>query len=241
MATYVLVHGGWDGGWFWRPVARRLQSAGHEVFTATLTGSGERVHLASPHVDLNTHILDVVNLLAFEDLRDVMLVGYSYSGMVVTGVAERVPERIRRLIYLDAFVPRDGQSLANILGAQVMTGFEQRATMLGDGWRVPFGNPDADRRTDVLLAAVRQPVAIQHPDAAQLPRTYILCTEKPDTPLFSPFKDAAREARAAGWGYYELPTGHTPMETMPGELSALLAMLAIPTAHPPNSPYGDTG
>src|SRR5207248_3061546 len=115
MATFVLVHGGWDGGWFWRPVARRLQSDGHDAFTATLTGSGERVHLASPDVDLTTHILDIVNLLAFEDLQDVMLVGYSYSSMIVTGVVERVPERIRHLIYLDAFVPRDGQSLADIL------------------------------------------------------------------------------------------------------------------------------
>ncbi|MHB8644363.1 MAG: alpha/beta fold hydrolase [Thermomicrobiales bacterium] len=230
MAIFVLVHGGWDGGWFWRPVARRLQSDGHDVFTATLTGSGERVHLASPDVDLNTHILDIVNILAFEGLQDVMLVGYSYSGMVVTSVAERVPERIRHLIYLDAFVPHDGQSLADILGSQVMSGFEERARMLGDGWRVPFGNPNADRRTDVMLAPMRQPVTVQRPDAARLPHTYILCTEKPDNPLFAPFKDAAREAQAAGWGYHELPTGHTPMETMPEELSALLSTLATTSA-----------
>ena len=98
MATYVLVHGGWDGGWAWRDVARELQAAGHEAFTPTLTGSGERVHLASPEVDLDTHVLDVANVLIYEDLHDVILVGSSSGGMVTTGVAERVPERISHLI-----------------------------------------------------------------------------------------------------------------------------------------------
>src|SRR5688572_12471656 len=111
MATFVLVHGGWDGGWAWRSVAKDLQAAGHEVFTPTLTGSGERVHLASPEIGLDTHIQDIVNVLRFENLSDVLLVGHSYGGMVITGVAEQMPERIDQLIYLDAFAPRDGESL----------------------------------------------------------------------------------------------------------------------------------
>ena len=96
MATYVLVHGGWDGGWAWRGVARALRASGDEVFTPTLTGSGERVHLASPEVGLDTHIEDVANVLRYEALREVVLVGLSYGGMVITGVAERAPERIRQ-------------------------------------------------------------------------------------------------------------------------------------------------
>src|SRR4051812_14926460 len=113
MATFVLVHGGWDGAWAWRSIARELQMAGHEVFTPTLTGSGERVHLASPEIDLNTHILDVSNVLHYEKLEDIILVGYSYGGMVVTGVAEQMPERLRQIIYLDAFVPQNGLSVAD--------------------------------------------------------------------------------------------------------------------------------
>src|SRR5579871_2677956 len=110
MATFVLVHGGWDGGWAWRAIANDLRAAGHEVFTPTMTGSGERVHLASPAIDLSTHVTDIANVLRYEDLYDVILVGSSYGGIVITGVAEVVPERLRQLVYLDAFVPQDGQS-----------------------------------------------------------------------------------------------------------------------------------
>ena len=101
MAAYVLVGGGWLGGWCWKPVARRLREEGHDVYPVTLTGLGERVHLASPEVDLETHITDVVNLIGFEDLREVVLLGHSYAGVVVTGAADRVPERISQLVYLD--------------------------------------------------------------------------------------------------------------------------------------------
>ncbi len=105
MATFVLVHGAFAGGWYMRPLASCLQAAGHEVYRPTLTGFGERVHLASPAVDLDTHIQDIVHVLYYEDLSDVVLVGKSYSGMVITGVAERMPERLRHLIYVEAAVP----------------------------------------------------------------------------------------------------------------------------------------
>ena len=116
MAIYVLVHSAWAGGWMWRSVARELRAAGHEAFTPTLTGLGERVHLANPEIDLDTHVLDVVNLVRFERLERVVLVGHSYGGMVISGVAERVPASIARLVYLDAFVPRSGESVADQLG-----------------------------------------------------------------------------------------------------------------------------
>ena len=226
MATYVTVHGAWDGGWFWRPVARHLQEAGHEVFTTTLTGSGERVHLASPEVDLATHVEDVVNVLCYEDLREVILVGHSYGGMVITGAAERVPDRLARLVYLDAFVPQDGQSLADLLPAEVVAAFEERARTLGDGWRIPHDPPDADRRTDFPLAAMRQPLAVRNPAAAQLPRAYIACAESRGVPLFAHFSEAEARAQREGWDCRELPTGHVPMQTMPRELADSLLTFA---------------
>lgn len=108
MTTFVLVHGAWLGGWAWKHVTPRLRMAGHEVFAPTLTGLGERVHLAHPGVGLETHIQDVVNVLVFEDLQQVTLVGHSYGGIVITSVADRTPERLAQLVYLDAFVPEDG-------------------------------------------------------------------------------------------------------------------------------------
>ena len=226
MATYVTVHGAWDGAWCWRPVAQRLQAAGQEVFTCTLTGSGERAHLASPSVDLLTHVEDVVNVLRYEDLRGVVLVGHSYGGMVVTGVAERVPERIARLVYLDAFMPEDGQRLADLFPPAVVAWLEERARTVGDGWRIPHDPPDADRRTAFPLAAARQPLAVRNPAAARLPRTYIACLESRGVPLFAHFEAAAARAQREGWVYRELPTGHVPMQTMPNELAALLLTLA---------------
>lgn len=119
MATFVLVHGGGHGGWCYRKVAGLLRAAGHAVFTPTLTGLAERSHLVSPAVDLDTHITDVVNLLAWEDLQDIILVGHSYGGMVITGVADRAADRIAELVYLDAAHPLDGESLATVAPQQM--------------------------------------------------------------------------------------------------------------------------
>jgi pimeloyl-ACP methyl ester carboxylesterase len=226
MSTYVLVHGGWDGGWSWRSVARELREAGHEVFTPTLTGSGERVHLASPEVDLDTHVLDIVNVLRYEDLHDAILAGISSAGMVITGVAERVPERIGHLIYLDAFVPQDGQSLADLVGPEVMAGMAQVAQAYGDGWRIPHNPPDADRRTDMLLNVASQPLAVGNPAAAQLKRTFVLFTDKPPQDgLTALLAQNAARVRQEGWSYYERPFGHWPVLERPYELAELLLEL----------------
>ncbi len=141
MATYVLVHGGWTGGWLWRKVATHLRAAGHDVYTPTLTGLGERVHLASPDIDLETHIQDILMVLDYEELRDVILVGYSYSGMVVTAVAERAPERLAHLVYLDAFVPGDGDSLASIIGPELTAFLEQVAVIMATAGDFPTIRP----------------------------------------------------------------------------------------------------
>jgi pimeloyl-ACP methyl ester carboxylesterase len=221
----VAVHGAWTGGWIWHEVARLLRVAGRDVFTPTLTGLGERVHLLSPGVDLQTHIEDIVNVLAFEQLENVTLVGHSYAGMVITGVAERAPEQIARLVYLDAYVPSDGQSLADLLPEPVREAIVAQAAQTGDGWRVPHNPPDADRRTDFPIAAGLQPLEVRNPAAARLPRAYIACPERGDNPLYLPFIDAAARAQQQGWDYFELPTGHHPMETMPAELSDILVAL----------------
>ena len=179
MATYVMLHGSWPGGWQWKEVASHLRSAGHEVYTPTLTGVGERVHLASPEISLETHVEDVLGVLKYEALSDVILVAHSYSGVVATAVVEQVPEKIDHLVYVDAFVPQVGQSLKDILGAEVWTFFEQAATTYGDGWRIPHDPPDADRRTDALVNPWRQAVTVKNPLASTVPRTFIYYTANP--------------------------------------------------------------
>jgi pimeloyl-ACP methyl ester carboxylesterase len=134
MAIYVLVHGAWGGSFGWRDFAPLLRDEGHEVFIPSLTGLGERAHLSGPQVNLSTHIQDVVNVFDFEDLNDVILVGHSYGGMVVTGVVDQMGDRVSHLIYEDAFLPNDGQSCADLGGAG---GVERFRSRLEEGWKVP--------------------------------------------------------------------------------------------------------
>ncbi len=228
MATFVLCHGGWAGGWQWHEVATLLRAAGHEVFTPTFTGLGERAHLANPDVDLNTYIEDILMVLKYEDLRNVILLGYSISGAVVTGVAEEAAERIGHLVYLDAYVLEDGQSVADQLGEEIMVGLQQVAHMYGDGWRVPHDPPDADRRTDQSIRPILNHLKIGNPAAAKLPRTFIYCTQGAQDigSLHYPLAQAAKKAKVDDkWRYHELNTGHTPMWTKPQELVNLLLEL----------------
>ena len=133
--TYVLVHGAWHGGWCWRSVRALLEKAGHQVHAPSLTGLGERKHLARPDIDLDTHIADIVHLLGMEDLRDVVLVGHSYGGMVMTGAADRAHERIARLVYLDAFVPENGKCTLDYVVP------ERAARMREEGEKTGFVSP----------------------------------------------------------------------------------------------------
>jgi pimeloyl-ACP methyl ester carboxylesterase len=145
MATFVLVHPAFAGGWAWRYVAPLLREHGHDVYTPTLTGLGERAHLATPAVDLETHILDIVNVLTYEDLQQVVLVGWSYSGTVITGVIDCVPERLAHAVYLDAEVPRDGESSFDLYRPEDRVAREQSAQATGDGWKASIGSvEDAD-------------------------------------------------------------------------------------------------
>ena len=164
----------------------------------------------------------------YEDLREVILLGYSISGPVITGVAEKSFERISHLVYLDAYVLDDGQSVADQLGPEIMTGLDQAAKMHGDGWRLPHDPPDADRRTDQPLKPILTPIEVKNPAAAALPRTYIYCTQGAQDigPLHLPIDKAADKAKVDdNWRYRELNTGHMPMWTKPQELVNLLLEL----------------
>jgi pimeloyl-ACP methyl ester carboxylesterase len=160
--TFVLVHGAWHGGWCWQRVADRLRGGGHAVFTPTLTGLGERSHLLREGVDLKTHITDVVNVMKWEGLSDVVLCGHSYGGFVISGVAEQMAPAIRSIVFLDAFVPRNGESVLDLTGPAVQEGI-RNALQRGDIAIPPraaeaFGVNEADRAW-VDRLCVGQPIA----------------------------------------------------------------------------------
>jgi pimeloyl-ACP methyl ester carboxylesterase len=234
MATFVLIHGAWHGSWCWKRVRRLLQERGHDVFTPTLTGIGERAHLLSAEVDLETHIADVINLLRWEELSDVVLCGHSYAGGVVTGVADRVPERIAALIYLDAFILQDGECVYDVLGEGPRQVQIDATARIGQGWKVPpipaevFNVNPLDRRwvdrqcTWHPAAAFRQKLSLRHEALPVGDISYVVAGDFPDTP-FGPFADLAR---SRGWRTSALPCGHDMMLDLPEEVADLLLAAA---------------
>jgi pimeloyl-ACP methyl ester carboxylesterase len=233
MTNYVLVHGAWHGGWCWSRVRPLLTALGHEVFTPTLTGLGERSHLLSRAVGLDTHIRDIANLLTWEDLRDVVLVGHSYGGVVVRHVADQMPERIRSLVYLDAFVPDHGKSLVDYLPDADRYAFREQAERYGDGWKVPplpaavFGVNAADAElvdrmcTMHPLACFEAPAQISGA-SDRVANTGYICASGFDGP-FAQFADMAARR---GWWCEELACGHDVMLDMPDELCTILLQRA---------------
>lgn len=232
MATVVLVHGGFHGGWCWRPTAERLRSSGHVVTTPTLTGLGERHHLAAAVTGPDTGVEDVVNHLVMEDLSDVVLVGHSLGGLIISGVADRVPERIRRLVYLDSVVVEGGSSWGDSAPPEVTA--QRRAevaTVDGvDYWPdfpleafgIAADHPLApwvrERITPLPFAYYDRPLTLAHPPGNGCPATYVVCT----VPVFSSLAGSRDLARASGWVMRELPTGHDAMVLMPDELADLV-------------------
>jgi pimeloyl-ACP methyl ester carboxylesterase len=234
-ATFVLVPGQWTGAFVWHRVTPLLRAAGHDVYEVTCTGLGDRVHLASPDIDLDTHITDVVNVIEFADLHDVVLVGHSYAGMIITGVAERVPERLRMLVYLDASVPSDGQNVydfdfideetrreviaADIAGSMEagMPGFLPVFPEIGEWVRGMVTDPaEAEwfisRLVPHPLLSDQQPVKLGNPLAAALPRAYILCTADKDMeadPQMDPYVLHAERVRSDPlWRVIEMDNNH---------------------------------
>lgn len=231
-SMFVLVHGMYAGGWYWQKVRPLLQAAGHEVHSPTLTGLGDRVHLARPDTDLDTHIDDIANVLIYEDLRDVVLVGHSYGGMVIRGVAERLPERLAMLVYLDGFVPADGERVLDYRHPAFQPDCVERAKAF-DGWRIPTLDPE-DEDPDIIaweagrtvphpLASFEQPIRLSNPLANQVLRVYIHCTNKPDGDPFARFATAARDD--ANWTYRAFDCVHDAMAVKPDELTQILLSL----------------
>jgi pimeloyl-ACP methyl ester carboxylesterase len=209
--TIVFVHGAWGGGWQFHKVQPLLEEAGHIVYRPTMTGLGERVHLAGPEVGLSTHIEDIVNVLEFEDLREIVLVGHSYGGMVIAGVADRVPERIARLVYFEAIVPEDGESVMSLLGE----GIDRMATAGGGGaepWQlvpkwVPSGKPPPVDVPQPILTFT-EPIVLDNREAARIPAVFLLTVEpEKETDEFDVF---AGRARARGWTVVTIEGGHNP-------------------------------
>jgi pimeloyl-ACP methyl ester carboxylesterase len=255
MASIVLVSGAWLGGWCWQAVGRRLRDRGHDVYPITLTGLGERAHLASPSVSLETHIADIVNVLEYEDLHDVLLLGHSYGGTPVTGAADRAFARIAKVVYLDsAPIPADSAFL-DAWPPEGRAHVERQVAEHGEGWRLPMpsweeletvngaslaGLDDAQRArmraraTSQPFATYTQPLRLSNPGRTPLPSVAI----------FNSFTIAqVRELQASGhpwgvtmsgpeWRFVELPTGHWPMFSIPEALADLLHGLATETRLP---------
>jgi pimeloyl-ACP methyl ester carboxylesterase len=233
VATFVLVHGAWHGGWCWQKLVPFLEAAGHSVYAPTLTGLAERASELSPDVGLDTHIQDIVGLLVNQDLHGVVLVGHSYGGMVITGVVDQAPERIAHLVYLDTFVPRDGEAMVDVSPIVIWL---LRKQAQGDGWRLAsrgdYGVTTEPDRSWVLskvtpqpLKTLEQPLHLKNPAIVSTkPRTHIDCTSSGF--VFSLLRHLlaprALPPREAGWRLRTLPTGHDAMITAPRELADLL-------------------
>jgi pimeloyl-ACP methyl ester carboxylesterase len=230
VSTYVLVHGAWCGSWIWKRVRRLLQARGHEVFTPTLTGVADRSHLSSPNVNLDTHITDVANLIRWEELSDVILCGHSYGGCVVSGVADRVSDRIGALIYLDAFVLENGRCLNDMLPPEVRSERLALAKEVGDGWKLPpipaeeFKVNPRDRDwvnrqgTMQSLACFEQPMHLTGALNQIINITYILASGWSP----SPFPQFYEKAKAKGWKTITIECGHDVMLDRPEELAEQL-------------------
>ena len=226
--TILVCHGAWSAGWAWKKMHPLMRAAGHRLVTPSYTGLGERVHLANRSIDLETHIEDVLNVIRYEDLRDIVLIGHSYGGMVATGVADRARDRVAQLIYLDAFVPEDGQSLLDLNESD-----RQRMQELvkDGGWRVPPRpiSPDTAEADIEWLNARRVDMPVKCFDTRlklrggklTLPRSYIYATRITPADTFGPFAKRAKNDPA--WRYFEIDASHAPNVTAPEALMEKIA------------------
>jgi pimeloyl-ACP methyl ester carboxylesterase len=217
--TCVIVHGAWGGGWDWKHVDQLLAADGNEVYRPTLTGQGEHSNLSRTDIDLDTHIQDIVNVILWENLHDVVLVGHSYGGMVITGVADRVPGRIQRLVYLDALLPENGERVNDIkpngIKISVTNGF-----MIGDWMK---GNPPPPHDVPQSARTFSEPITLNNQVVAQkLPATYILTVDKGQLPEQDDFYRFYKRAKARGWTTLIMEGDHNVQRSHPNELVKLL-------------------
>lgn len=234
--VYVLVHGAWHGGWCWQQVSTILRKDGAIVYTPTLSGLGEHKNTLSPAINLETHIGDIVNLIEMEDLHHVILVGHSYAGPVIEGVADRIAGRLHKLVFLDAILAQNGQSVLSAINAPSVTKVVNESAAKDGGLSIPawpvsvYGVKDsADARwvcprlTGQPYHTFTQPLTLHHPVGNQVPLVFIACTAAIN-PAFAHFAQSVKNNRQ--WQYHELVTGHDAMITMPKETAALLASFA---------------
>ena len=234
MTTFVLVHGAWMGGWCYKRVARLLRQAGHEVYTPTLTGLGERAHLINRAIDLDTHVQDILGVIRCEELSDVVLCGHSYGGMVITGVAEQIAAKIRSLVYLDAFVPENGKCLFDYSPAEHSRRMRDDAAQNGEGYKItPVSAAafavNAEDAAWVDAMCVKQPLAtfeqeleVTGPQVAK--RVYMLATGWTRPSPFQQFGERFKDDR--GWQFVRFACGHDVMVDLPQELAAALIAAA---------------
>lgn len=215
--TFLLVHGAWSGGWDYAKVDSILRSGGNVVYRPTLTGLGERVHLSNAYVNLTTYINDILNVIRFENLHDVVLVGHSFGGMVISGIAEKVPDRISNLVYLDAMVPNDGESAKAVCGElwnMMMAPFIKDSVML-----YPFGATSSIPPMDVPqpLGTFTEPLRLSNPAVTKIPTSFIVMTKDGKT---NPGTDkmGIERARKKNWKIYKLEGGHYAMREQPDNL-----------------------
>lgn len=234
MATFLVCHGAWSAGWAWAKMHPLMSARGHRLITPTLTGLGERSHLAHPDIDLETHIADILGALKYEGLSHVNLIGHSYSGMVATGVADRARDRIAQLIYIDAFVPRDGESAFDVLPESVRAQRQAGASSNADGRGIPPGPMPPD--TPPEIRAWCEPLRVPQPvktfeqklklrnGPLTLPRQYVYCLRKSPDDRFRVFYE---RARSDGWATHEIDASHNPHLTCPDVLADLLDRIAV--------------
>lgn len=234
MAVFVLVHGGFLGGWCWKKVKKILEAQGHEVYTPTLTGLGEREHLNSELVSIDLHIQDLKNHIFFENLHSVILVGHSYAGLIISAVASQLNDRIKQIIYLDALVPDNGDSLLTLVDIKLANFFISQVKDKGFGSLVPafeikkeeFAYPiDIDwfneRLTPQLLKSFEQKIYFNSTILYKIPKIFIHCSKNLDTTL----QRMKIKAQKSGMHYFEIATNHFPMINNPQELSDLLVFI----------------
>ena len=239
MGTYVLVGGAWLGGWAWEAVTPRLRDQGHTVYPATLTGLGERVHLGRPETDLETHVTDIVNLLRYEDLTDVVLVGHSYAGFVLPGVADREEGRLSHLVYLDTMPAADGMRMLDLFPPDALAALQRQVDEQGDGWRIPFpgfeqlGNQASVAGLDAAAGQLLDEKTVGHPFQTWAQPLRLANGDRGGAERVAIVCDDVRQMIAAGvpeaqalteppWRTLELATGHWPMLSAPAELAQLL-------------------
>jgi pimeloyl-ACP methyl ester carboxylesterase len=218
---YVIVHGAWGGGWAFKKVDSLLTEKGCIVYRPTLTGQGEKVHLASKNIGLEVHINDVLNMILYEDIKDIVLVGHSYGGMVVTGVADRVPKRIKRLIYLDAFVPENGESASDFWG-QGNNNIDRQAE---DGFLIPRWVPEgksAPKDVPHSLKTLTDHIVLTNSARDDIVTSYILTVEKGKSQYEDGFAYHAKRAEKKGWSVTVFEADHNPQWSSPEALVELL-------------------